>query len=63
MEVEIDIQRLRDDLKNYFGSATPIYGVAIMDVIAIDNASDYEVINIATRNGFDLNDYVITMKL
>ena len=53
----IDIDRLRRDLIDYFGSATPIYGVAFMDVINVERASDEEVVRIALENGFNLSDY------
>ena len=53
----IDVDRLRSDLIDYFGSATPMYGVAFMDVIRVENASDEEVVRIALENGFNLYDY------
>ena len=53
----IDYERLRKDLIDYFGSATPMFGVAYMDVIRVENASYQELIKIAIENGFDLSDY------
>ncbi len=55
--MNIDIEKLRDDLEDYFGSATPIYPIAYADVIKVQNASPCELVNIAINNGFDLNDY------
>lgn len=57
--MNIDIEGLRRDLIDYFGAATSIYPMAIMDVINIENADVYKLIEIAKSNGFDLNDYVI----
>ena len=57
--MNIDIERLRQDLIDYFGSATSIYPMAIIDVIEVENADNYKLIEIAKSNGFDLNDYVV----
>ena len=56
MEVTIDIERLRSDLMDYFGSAMMIFPMAVMD---LTEASPEELLILARRNGFDLNDYVI----
>lgn len=56
-EISIDIDALRRDLIDYFGSATPMNQFAFVDVIEIENASDYEIVQIALKNGFDLEDY------
>lgn len=53
----IDYEKLREDLINYFGSATSFYSVAYMDVIKVQNASNEELIYIALQNNFDLEDY------
>ena len=42
--MNIDIERLREDLINYFGSATPIWGAAFMNVEEIRRASFDELI-------------------
>ena len=55
--MNIDYERLREDLKDYFGSATVIMPVAIMDVIRVENASEDELVQIAKQNGFDLSNY------
>lgn len=59
MYENIDIESLRYDLINYFGSAMPMFPVATMDLIEVENASEDKLIEIALRNGFDLNNYRI----
>ena len=59
MEVEIDIEKLRSDLMDYFGTAMGFFPVVTMDLIKVQNASDEELINIALKNNFDLNKYII----
>ena len=62
MEITIDIDALRNDLINYFGSAMQYNQVAMMDLIKVEQASDNEVVNIALKNGFNLYDYEIKGK-
>ena len=57
--MEIDIERLRNDLINYFGTATSFFKVAYMDLFEVQNASDETLIKIAIDNKFDLNNYKI----
>lgn len=57
--MEIDIERLRNDLINYFGTATNFFKVAYIDLFEVQNASDEIVIKIAIDNNFDLNNYQI----
>lgn len=56
---EIDIERLRKDLIDYFGTAmfngSP---QAIIELSRVENATPSELINIAQNNGFDINDYI-----
>ena len=59
IELEIDIEKLRSDLIDYFGTAMGFFPVATMDLIKVQNASDEELINIALKNNFDLNKYII----
>ena len=59
MEVEIDIEKLRSDLMDYFGTALGFFPVATMDLINVQNASDEELINIALKNNFDLSKYIV----
>lgn len=60
MEVEIDIEKLRRDLIDYFGTAISINPIATMDLIKVENASYEELIDIAIKNNFDLNNYIIS---
>ncbi len=55
----IDVDRLRKDLIEYFGTAMSYNPVAMMDLIKIEKATDQEIINIALNNNINLNDYVI----
>lgn len=61
---EIDIERLRRDLIDYFGTAmyngSPQAQILLSKV---ENASPNELISIAINNGFDINDYVIGKSL
>ena len=45
--MEIDYDRLREDLINYYGSATPIMDVFYAEVIEIETASESELKKIA----------------
>ena len=58
--MNIDIEKLRRDLIDYFGTAMASgFGIAVMDLTRVERASDEELINIALDCGFDLNDYVV----
>ena len=58
--MNIDIEKLRRDLIDYFGTAMASgFGMAVMDLTRVERASDEELINIALDCGFDLNDYVV----
>ena len=58
MEYEIDVDRLRKDLKDYYGtamfSASPM---AVLDLSRIERASDLEIVEEAQRIGVDLTNY------
>lgn len=58
MKQEIDIDSLRKDLINYFGTAifasSPL---AIIEISKIETASYEELIQIARNNNIDLNKY------
>lgn len=55
---EINIEELRKDLINYFGTAMQMYPVAMMELSQVEIASEEELINIAIKNGFNLNNYI-----
>lgn len=58
---EIDINKLKQDLKDYYEAAyfTLGYGAALMDSFDLDNLSDEEIISKAAENGVDLEQYTI----
>lgn len=58
---EIDINKLKQDLKDYYEAAyfTLGYGAALMDSFDNDNLSDEEIINKAVENDVDLEQYII----
>lgn len=59
--MDIDVDKLREDLENYYTSAMFIASpVALMDVVNVNNAKDEELIEIAIKNGFDLNKYKVS---
>ncbi len=57
-----DIERLREDLINYFGTACFYNKTAIMDLIKVEKATDEELIEIAIQNHFDLERYKIRIR-
>ena len=60
MEVEIDIDRLRRDMKDYYGTAMfNASPMAVMDLSRVERASDMEIVEMAQKNGIDLSDYVV----
>ena len=62
MNITIDIDSLREDLKTYYGTSLPYNPNAMIDLIKVENASDNEIVNIAIKNGFNLYDYEIKEK-
>ena len=58
---EIDINKLKQDLKDYYEAAyfTLGYGAALIDSFDLDNLSDEEIISKAAENGVDLEQYII----
>lgn len=58
----IDVEKLRDDLINYFGTAVYYNPVAIMEVERVKRANKEELIDIAIDNNFDLERYKIRTK-
>ena len=55
---KIDINKLREDLINYFGTAMGMFPMAIMDLNEVYNATDEELITIAIKNNFNLENYI-----
>ena len=58
-QLEINIELLREDLKNYFGTSMQYSPLAIMNLNEVENANPYELIEIALKNNFDLNKYIV----
>lgn len=58
---EIDINKLKQDLKDYYEAAyfTLGYGAALMDSFDLDNLSDEEIISKAIDNGLNIENYII----
>ena len=55
----INIEKLRDDLINYYGTA--LYNsspLAIIELSKIERSNDEEIIKIAIENNFNLNKYI-----
>ena len=57
MYEEIDYERLRRVLIDYFGSAMPYFPMAVIDVTDVELASEAKLEQMAIQNGFDLNNY------
>ena len=59
--IEIDIDRLRKDLENYYMSGFVVtgFGAAFMEASDVSKASDDELIEMAQKAGFDLRKYII----
>ena len=58
INMDIDYEKLRSDLIDYYGTALSLgFGMAIIDVIKVESASNLELIEIAKKNGFDLKEY------
>ena len=56
--MNIDYEKLRNDLIDYFGSAMVVVSpVAIFDIDRVERANESELIQIAIENGFDICQY------
>ena len=61
--MNINIEKLKEDLMNYFGTAMfSVSPLAMIELSKIEKASNQEIIKIAIDNKFDLNEYVINTK-
>ena len=54
----IDLDSLRNDLIDHFGTAASYMPFAMADVVKVQNASYRELIRIAEDNGFDIGKYI-----
>lgn len=60
MEFEIDVSRLRRDMKDYYGTAMfNGFPMAVMDLSMVERLSDRELVELAKKNGVDLRKYII----
>ena len=60
MEVTIDIDRLRRDMKDYYGTAMfNASPMAVIDLSRIERASDMDIVKEAQKAGVDLTDYIV----
>jgi len=56
--MRIDMDDLRRDLEDYYGTAAfSGMPVAFMDLYRVQQASDYELLRMAQQNGFDMSRY------
>ena len=54
----IDIERLREDLMNFFGTAKEIYPTAVIELYNVEHAGINQLNNIAENNGFNIDNYI-----
>ncbi len=60
MEYEIDINRLRRDLMDDYGTAMfSGFPMAAMDLSKVERMSDREVVELARKKGVDLRKYMV----
>ena len=60
MEYEIDVSRLRRDMKDYYGTAIfNGFSMAVMDLSKVERMSDRELVGLAQKNGVDLRKYIL----
>ena len=55
----MDLERLREDLKDYFGTAMQFYPAVVIELSIVESASNEKLIDIANSNGFDLSEYEV----
>lgn len=56
---EIDYERLRKDLINYFGTAASNgYPQAIVELTEVETSSREKLLNIAINNGINIDNYI-----
>lgn len=53
----IDIEKLRNYLIYYYGTASTIYPQAIYDVIEIEKASEEKVLKLALKNNINIKEF------
>ena len=58
MYQEIDYEKLRKDLIDYYGTASQIFHMAIIELSKVERASNEQLIDLALSNRFDLSNYI-----
>ena len=53
----MNVELLRKDLINYFGTAMGFMPMAMMEISKVEKATEEELIKIDKENGFDLSKY------
>lgn len=62
--MEIDYDRLRNDLINFYQGAYFVggFGAALMDSIDVEKMNKEELVQLALQKGFKLEDYIISKR-
>jgi len=55
--MNIDYEKLREDLIDYYGTAMSFMPMAVIELSVVEKASNQKLIELALKNGFDLNNY------
>lgn len=56
--MEIDIEKLRQYLINYYGTAMiNSFSTAMTDLLEVENASNEKVLSLALKNNINLNNF------
>ena len=57
MYIEIDYEKLRSNLIDYYGSAMSYNPMAVIELCNVETASNDRLVEIALKNNFNLCDY------
>lgn len=64
MNYEIDIDKLRSDLEDYYGTAMfSGFPMAVMDLNEVSRMTDRELVELAEKNHMDLGKYIVLTEL
>ena len=56
--MELDVEKLRRALMDYYGTAMSSHPMAMMEVSTVERASERELVKMARRAGIDVDDYM-----
>ncbi len=60
MEYYIDVDKLREDMEDNYGSAMfDGFPMAVMELSMVEDMSDQELVEFARENGVDLRKYIV----